>query len=130
MMEEFYSSPAVMHKVDKQNFYNTFDLAVTDNPYVKIYVMENESIIIGYCQISLSYSNEAGGLCVFIEELMIKEEFRNKGYGKEFIDFVFSSYKYAKRFRLEVTKENENAISLYNKMGFDTLSYIQMIIDK
>ena len=130
MMEEFYSSPAVLHTVDKNNFLNTLNVAISKSPYVRLLVMENSSEITGYCQLSFSYSNEVGGICVFIEELMIKESHRNKGYAKEFLNFVFSEYKDAKRFRLEVTKENITALSLYKKMGFTPLSYTQMIIDK
>ena len=130
LMKEFYSSPAVLHKVDENNFYSTVNEALNESPYVKILVYENDGKISGYCQLSLSYSNEAGGLNVFIEELMIDKNERQKGIGTEFLEYVFKLYNNAKRFRLEVTRENEAAYSLYRKMGFETLDYTQMIIDK
>lgn len=127
MMKDFYSSPAVLHSVDESNFVNTFKMATDKSPYVRILISENENEITGYCQLSISYSNEVGGICIFIEELMIKDKFQNTGLGTEFLKFVFSSYPEAKRFRLEVTKENERAFHLYKKMGFEVLPYIQMI---
>ncbi len=130
LMKEFYSSPAVLHKVNENNFINTVDEALNDSPYVKILVCEIDEKIAGYCQLSLSYSNEAGGLNVFIEELMIHSSYRHQGLGTAFLEYVFTLYKDAKRFRLEVTKDNRNAYSLYEKTGFKTLDYIQMIIDK
>ncbi len=130
LMKEFYSSPAVLHKVNENNFINTVNEALSGSPYVKILVCEIQGKISGYCQLSLSYSNEAGGLNVFIEELMIDASYRHQGLGTAFLEYVFNLYKNAKRFRLEVTKDNRNAYSLYEKTGFKTLDYTQMIIDK
>ncbi len=130
LMREFYSSPAVLHKVNENNFINTINEALDGSPYVKILVYEIEGKIAGYCQLSLSYSNEAGGINVFIEELMIDKAYRNKGLGTAFLEYVFNLYKDAKRFRLEVTRDNLAAYSLYEKTGFKTLDYTQMIIDR
>ena len=130
LMKKFYNSDAVLHPVCELNFSNTVDEAINESPYVKIFVKEIDNEITGYCQVSLSYSNEVGGICVYIEELMVKDKFQNLGIGKEFLKFVFSHFTDAKRFRLEVTKNNKRAISLYEKTGFKNLDYIQMIIDK
>ena len=130
LMDEFYHLPAVLHPVNPKNFEKTFECAINNSPYVKILVSEDNGIIAGYCQLSISYSNEAGGLNVFIEELMVSEEFRNKKIGSQFLEYVFNNYKDAKRFRLEVTKENTGAIKLYKKLGFENLDYLQMILDK
>lgn len=130
LMKEFYSSPAVLHSVNEKNFSKTVDEALNASPYVKILVYEKDGIIAGYCQLSLSYSNEAGGLNVFIEELMIDSAYRSQGMGTEMLQYIFDLYKDARRFRLEVTKENTGAYTLYKKQGFKTLDYTQMIIDK
>ena len=130
LMDEFYHSPAVLHPVNTKNFETTFDYAINKSPYVKILVSDDNGIVSGYCQLSLSYSNEVGGLTVYIEELMVSDNFRNKGIGSEFLEYIFNEFKDAKRFRLEVTKENLGAVKLYKKKGFKNLDYLQMVIDK
>ena len=60
------------------------------------------------------------------ESEFIKEKFRNKGIGKSFFEFIYKNYP-AKRYRLEVTECNTNAIKLYEKLGYKILNYKQMI---
>ena len=47
-----------------------------------------------------------------------------------YFNYLFDKYSDAKRFRLEVVKDNVKAVSLYKKMGFTDVSYGQMKIDK
>ena len=48
----------------------------------------------------------------------------------QYFNYLFDKYSDAKRFRLEVVKDNVKAVSLYKKMGFTDVSYGQMKIDK
>lgn len=128
LMKKFYNMPAVLHKIPESNFESTCDEILNKTPYARLLVAEENGNIAGYCLLAISYSNEAGGMCVFIEEIMIDENYRNKGHGKALINFVFNEYKdKAKRLRLEVTKENSGAIKLYKNLGFKFLDYLQMI---
>lgn len=128
LMQKFYDMPAVLHKIPQTNYENTIDEVLNNTPYARLLVAEEDEKIAAYCLLAISYSNEAGGLCVFIEEIMTDDKYRNKGYGKALINFVFKEYEdKAKRFRLEVTKENKGAIRLYEKLGFEFLDYLQMI---
>jgi ribosomal protein S18 acetylase RimI-like enzyme len=73
---------------------------------------------------------EAGGDTLWLEDLYIRKDFRNKGLGKEYFNFIFSEYKGVRRFRLEVEDTNERAVKLYKSLGFEFLEYKQMILDK
>jgi ribosomal protein S18 acetylase RimI-like enzyme len=77
--------------------------------------------------LSFSFATEVGGLVVLLEDLYISEERRGKGLGHKFMQFIEQEYPLAKRFRLEVTKENTQAIDLYGKLGFEVLEYVQMV---
>ncbi len=129
MCEEFYSSPAVSHSVPKSHFERTFEVVTHNSPYYKGYMLEYEGRTVGYGLVQLSYSNEAGGMQMFLEELYIREGYRNKGLGKEFFERVYASRDDVVRYRLEVTAVNERAISLYKRLGYENLDYVQMIKD-
>ena len=62
-----------------------------------------------------------------VPELFIEPELRGQGLGHAFFDWLFSAYPDAARFRLEVTPENSRAAALYKRMGFEPLTYCQMI---
>ncbi len=129
MCEEFYSSTAVSHSVPKSHFERTFEVVTHNSPNYKGYMLEYEGKTVGYGLVQLSYSNEAGGMQMFLEELYIREGYRNKGLGKEFFERVYASRDDVVRYRLEVTAVNERAISLYKRLGYENLDYVQMIKD-
>lgn len=126
MAEQFYSMSCCDHKVDISHFKNAFELCLSPNPYAKLFIIKYDGKTAGYGNIAFTYSIEAGGKVVLLEELFIKEEFRNKGIGKDYFRFIFQNFP-AKRYRLEVTDCNIGAKKLYEKLGFTYLNYKQMI---
>lgn len=126
MAEEFYAMPCCDHNVSASHFAAAFDYCLTPNPYAKIFMLRYDGRLAGYANIAFTYSIEAGGEVVLLEELFIKPEFRSHGIGKAFFDFVYQNFP-AKRYRLEVTDCNKKAIKLYEKLGFTYLDYKQMI---
>ena len=119
-----------MHSIPKDHISHTFQEAVSGSPYVKAYLIERQGKAAGYGLISLTYSNEVGGLVVWIEELYIKQEYRGCGLGGKFLDFIRSKFSpKAKRFRLEVSEKNRSVQELYIDKGYEVLKYIQMVQD-
>ena len=72
-----------------------------------------------------SYSTEYGKRCIWIEDIYIKEDYRGKGIGSEFFRFLEENYPDV-LFRLEAEEENERAIHVYKKSGFDVMPYLEM----
>lgn len=128
MAEKFYDSSAVDHKVSSDNFLITFNECINKSPYCNGFIIEYEGITVGYALISITYSNEVAGKVILLEELYIESDYRSNGLGKEFFEFIYRNYP-AKRYRLEVTSENNRAAELYKRLGFKELNYIQMIKD-
>lgn len=130
MVHEFYRSPAVCHEIPDQNAERTFELLMHGSPYADCLIAEEDTgAPCAYFLLSLTWSNEAGGLCIWMEELMVEERMRGKGIGSKMIAAVHEKYNSAARFRLEVTEENPRAAALYRMLGFEELPYNQMIID-
>jgi len=129
MVDEFYHSPAVLHPIPMAHIENTFEELMNQSPYAQAYLFECDGQTAGYALLALTHSNEAGGLTVWIEELLVLEPFRSRGLGRELFTFLKEAYPQAKRFRLEVTPENNDAIRLYKRMGYEPFDYLQMVLD-
>ena len=126
----FYRSSACDHAIPPQNAERTFELLLHGTPYADCLIAEDESgAPCAYMLLALTWSNEAGGLCVWLEELMVNESMRGKGIGSKMIAAVHEKYNSAARYRLEVTAENPRAAALYRLLGFEDLPYRQMIMD-
>ncbi len=93
-----------------------------------IYLIHKENSIVGYLVLTYNFSFEYNGQGAFVDELFIKEKYRNKGIGKKAIEFA---YKQAlslgkNALQLEVEKHNEIAIELYRKCVFKVNDRILM----
>ena len=127
MMRVFYTSPAVLSNGSEEIFLNDVENCVNDSPYLEGYIFEDEvaKLILGYGMVAKSFSTEFGKPCMWIEDLYIKEEYRGLGLGSKFLDYVGEKYPEA-ILRLEVEKENERAVRVYEKCGFVELPYMEM----
>lgn len=125
MMKVFYASPAVSTNGSAEVFQADIDHCVGDCPYLEGYVFQAEQELCGYGMVAKSFSTEYGKPCVWIEDLYIREPFRGEGIGSGFLDYVAEKYPDA-ILKLEVEKENERAIRVYEKCGYETLPYFEM----
>lgn len=130
MEDDFYHSGAVMAPIPRDNARRTFSLLMTGSPFAAARIIQLEGKTAGYILLAFTWSNEAGGMVVWLEELYIRPEFRGKGLGREAIRRVMAHYQgKAARFRLEVESSNTRAKKLYRKIGFTDLPYGQMYIE-
>lgn len=128
LTEEFYRSDAVWHDVPQEYRKRTFDELMRSDCYVQAYMLEQDGQTAGYALTAKTYSQEAGGIVIWIDEIYISPEYRGKGLGKEF--FAFAETLGAARLRLEAEPNNECAIALYRSLGYKELPYLQMIKEK
>lgn len=125
MMNVFYHSPAVHTDGSEEIYRADIENCINDNPYLEGYVFEENGEICGYAMIAKSFSTEFGKPCMWIEDIYLKEGFRNRGAGSEFLRFVSEKYPDA-ILRLEVEEENERAVHVYRKNGFEVMPYMEM----
>lgn len=127
LMKEFYDSDGVLHKIPAENFDRTFDEIVNSDRYANGYLFEFNGKAVGYALTAKTYSNEAGGMVIWIEEIYVQPEYRSKGLGKEFFAYIDSKIdENVKKIRLEVRLDNKRAIKLYENLGFRKSKYMQM----
>ena len=128
MMLPFYASEALLIHPSEAVLRRTLQDALSDTPYLEGYGFEVDGALVGYSLFAKSYSTEAGGLCIWIEDIYIRPEFRGRGFGTALLEFAARSYKgKAVRIRLEAEPDNEKAIEVYKHSGFETLGYLQLV---
>ena len=128
MMEVFYASDALLIHPNQEVLRRTLEDCLADGPYLEGFVFEEEGILSGYAMVAKSYSTEAGGKCIWIEDLYLAPAYRGKGAGTAFLTFIAQRYTgQAVRLRLEAEPENDRAMRTYRSAGFEILGYTQLV---
>lgn len=98
----------------KQDFINELE----SNPYSCIYVKEINGEAVAYVDLWIAYENAE------IANIAVKKEFLHQGIASELVQFCLQMIQQSKceNFTLEVRVSNTNAIKLYEKFGFQTVS--------
>ena len=127
MSAEFYSSPAVLSDIPSEFRENAFEEFVKGER-AKCFILEEEGRAVGYGIICFYYSQEAGGICVLFDELYVRGDFRSRGLGRAYFEYVFKNCP-AARYVLEIEPDNVRARALYERLGFKVLGYTRMYRD-
>lgn len=125
MMRVFYTSPAVLSNGSEEIFNNDIDNCVNDCPYLEGYIFQSGKEIQGYAMIAKSFSTEFGKPCIWIEDLYLKTDYRGQGIAGQFFSFIEEKYP-GTVLRLEAEEENERALHVYKKCGFEVLPYLEL----
>lgn len=125
MMGVFYASSAVLSNGSEEIFNSDIDNCIGSCPYVEGYMFQDGQIVQGYAMIAKSFSTEFGKPCIWIEDLYIKPEYRGLGIGSSFSEYIEKKYPET-ILRLEVERENEKAIRVYKRCGYEELPYMEM----
>lgn len=128
MMEVFYASEALLIHPNQEVLRRTLEDCLADGPYLEGYVFEEDGVLAGYAMVAKSYSTEAGGKCIWVEDLYLSPAYRGKGAGTAFLTFIAQRYAgQAVRLRLEAEPENDRAIRTYRSAGYEILGYTQLV---
>jgi ribosomal protein S18 acetylase RimI-like enzyme len=91
-------------------------------PHAAAYLIGPRKGAVGYIIVSFGYSVEMGGIIGFIDEFYIRTNVRGRGLDGEVLRSLMPALAGygVKALRLEVGKDNETAMRLYSKLGFET----------
>ncbi len=84
-----------------------------------IMIIEADSKIIGYSILINFWSNEYSGNILDIDELYIKSNYRGKGIGLKYIQYLIDNkFNNSVAVQLETMPSNNKARQLYERIGF------------
>ena len=113
-------------------------LIVTENDLVKdgfgksplfnVFIAEVKKEVVGMALIYTGYSTWKGKL-IYLDDLIVKEEYRNRGIGKLLLDKVieYATKRKARVLKWQVLRWNKDAIRFYNK--YDSVVYDDEWVD-
>ena len=127
LVHTFYQTPAVAKPVPDSHHLRTFERIMRGDPFCSAYMIVYNGQSVGYGLVGITYSNEAGGLVVWLDELFILPEYRSLGLGKEFFAYLESHAPQDTAWiRLEIEPDNKRAEALYRKLGYERMPYAPM----
>ena len=128
MASDFYASGAALNSVPARHFERTFDRFFGTDTLKGLALTDGRETV-GYCIITLFWSNEFGGTVAFLDELYIRPEYRGRGLGTRALAAIkeYSASLNCAAVRLEVNPAHPDTIRLYGRNGFEPLRYTQML---
>jgi len=130
LVTEFYTSDGVDHPIPTVYMERTFSELCRSEDYLVCYVIEQEGKPAGYALLAKTFSQEAGGLAIWLEELYLRPAFRGQGIGDAFLTWLQDQWQgEAVRWRLEVVGTHDRVKAMYARHGYEPMPYDQMVLD-
>jgi GNAT superfamily N-acetyltransferase len=119
MIHALYEADCEPEKMSADKIDRTIAFLTTNPGAGEIILFEEEGRVVGYSILINYWSNEYGGIVLYIDELYLCKECRGKGAGTEFIRYLLrTQYNQCKALSLEVVPSNAKAMKLYMRLGF------------
>lgn len=101
-------------------FKNTFREALNNPEHITLLFIECDEEVVGFANLMTIYSVWAHGKALILDDLFIGEEYRGKGIGKEFMEYLagYAKDRGYKRLQFQSEFTNPDALAFYTKIGF------------
>ncbi len=120
MMGALYAADPASHPVHKSHFERTLERVRNKPETGRVVLFEDGEQLAGYALLVPYWSNEFGGVLMFIDELFVDEAWRGQGVAKGFFAWLEANPgEETVALVLEVTPGNAGARKLYEGLGFE-----------
>ncbi len=121
MMQALFDEDPPSSPVDASRFPATIELLLAEPSRGTILLIEEGPVTRGYAILIPYWSNEFGGTILYVDELFVVPEARNRGIAHQLFEFLSMTKPFdAVALALEVSPANERAQRLYESIGFST----------
>jgi ribosomal protein S18 acetylase RimI-like enzyme len=119
MMHALYTEDPSESAIDQSRFATNVEHLIAEPSRGRIVLFWQGEQLCGYAFIIPYWSNEFGGTLLYIDEMFVTPEARNRGIGRSFFKFLNQTKPFdAVAFGLEVSPGNTGALRLYESLGF------------
>lgn len=119
MMHALYDGGGADAQAEKERFPATIDRLLAEPWRGRIVLFLQQDSVCGYAILIPYWSNEFGGVLLFVDELFVEATKRGQGVAQAFFAFLEATRPYdAVALALEVAPANKRARALYERLGF------------
>jgi ribosomal protein S18 acetylase RimI-like enzyme len=119
MMRALYSEDKGASAVDQSRFPLNIAFLIAQPSRGRVVLFSEAGSLRGYALLIPYWSNEFGGTLLYVDEILVIPEARNKGIGRSFFRFLEEEKPFdAVAVALEVSPSNAGARRLYESLGF------------
>jgi ribosomal protein S18 acetylase RimI-like enzyme len=119
MMNGLYAEDPAASKPDQSKFPETIRFLLARPEMGRIVLFSDGQSVHGYSILIPFWSNEYGGVILFVDELYVVAPSRRRGIGRGLFDFIARERPFdAVAVFLEVSPTNQRARRLYGSLGF------------
>lgn len=115
MVEEDFHDVLDLGLILHSNFANIYDYESLNKGVNKTYVIKDNNILVGFIHIHVLLDE------IDLIDIVVSGNYQRKGYGSKLLDYIFNTYN-NKRFILDVSSENKNALAFYGHFGFKEIN--------
>ena len=114
-------------KINLSRIKETFNNCLNNPNRHPLFIAENNGENIGMCLCNYLMTPEMGSLTLHVAQLFLKENYRNKGYGTKFINYLKDYCKENDIHQIEVLSPPDSSdkyqerIKFFNRHEFDTI---------
>ena len=118
MVSCLYEEDSEGLQISEEKILRTAEESLLKPEKVRIVMIRSGESNIGYGLLTFCWSNEHGGDVARMDELYVRPDYRGKGVGSHYIEYVLETCKDAFLFEVETTPSNDGAMRLYLESGF------------
>lgn len=86
----------------------------------QVVIFDADGLVAGYAILIFFWSNEYGGDIIEIDELYVDEIYRRSGVATKFFAWLADAFgEKCAGLSLQVSEQNQSALSFYRKLGFE-----------
>ncbi|MBR8833038.1 MAG: GNAT family N-acetyltransferase [Stigonema ocellatum SAG 48.90 = DSM 106950] len=123
----YSKDPSGMEMTPKK-IQNTFEEFILRPEKGRIIVFDIDKTVVGYAILVFFWSNEFGGDVIEVDELFVQEDYRNRGIGKIFFQWLQETWhSKAVALALQTTPTNKRAMAFYQRLGFSLSKNFHLI---
>lgn len=123
-IKDIYNFIRLMAKYEKLEHEHTgsieeLEKSLFDEKVAEVIFLTKNNLKIGFALYYYTFSTFLSKKTLYLEEIFIKEEYRNNGYGKKIFDYLIEKAKKENVGRVEwvCLNWNEPSINFYKKLG-------------
>jgi ribosomal protein S18 acetylase RimI-like enzyme len=119
MMSALYAEDEATSPVDHAHFPFSVQFLVANPSRGRVVLFSEGGTICGYALLIPYWSNEFGGILLFVDEIFVAPEARSRGIGSSFFRHLDRTRPFdAVALALEISPDNVRARGLYESLGF------------